>query len=91
MFRYVALIDGRAGAYGLVIPDLPGCSSGGRTMDEAVRNAQEAVSLWVGEMAAQGGMVPEPRTIEAAVADVEVAAAIAEGAALAFVPLVGEG
>ena len=67
MSRYVALVDGRAGAYGVVIPDLPGCSSGGRTMDEAVRNAQEAISLWVGEMMNQGGKIPAPRTIEAAV------------------------
>ena len=88
MSRYVALVDGRTGAYGVVIPDLPGCSSGGRTMDDAVRNAQEAVSLWVGEMMAQGGKIPAPRTIEAAVADAEIAAAIAEGAALALVPLV---
>ena len=88
MSRYVALVDGHASAYGVVIPDLPGCASGGRTIDEAVRNAQEAVSLWVGEMIAQGGKVPKPRTIEAAVADPEIAAAIAEGAALALVPLV---
>jgi predicted RNase H-like HicB family nuclease len=88
MSRYVALVDGRAGAVGVVVPDLPGCSSGGATVDEALRNAQEAVSLWVDEMLAQGGKVPAPRPLEAAFADPEIAAALGEGAALVLVPLV---
>src|SRR6202521_1204655 len=88
MSRYVALVDGRAGAIGVVVPDLPGCSSGGATVDEALRNAQEAVGLWVDEMLAQGGKVPVPRPLEAAFADPEIAAALGEGAVLALVPLV---
>jgi predicted RNase H-like HicB family nuclease len=88
MSRYVALVDGRAGAIGVVVPDLPGCSSGGGTVDEALRNAQEAVGLWADEMLAQGGKVPAPRPLEAAFADPEIAAALSEGAALALVPLV---
>ncbi len=44
--RYVALIDGEAGAYGVIVPDLPGCTSGGAATDEALRNAVEAVRLW---------------------------------------------
>ena len=27
--RYIALVDGNAGAYGVVVPDLPGCTSVG--------------------------------------------------------------
>jgi predicted RNase H-like HicB family nuclease len=88
MSRYIALVDGRAGAIGVVVPDLPGCSSGGATVDEALRNAQEAVSLWVDEMLAQEGKVPAPRPLEAAFADPEIMAALGEGAALALVPLV---
>ena len=45
--RYIALVDGSAGAYGVVVPDLPGCTSAGPTTDEALRNAVEAVRLWV--------------------------------------------
>lgn len=88
MSRYVALVDGQAGAYGVVMPDLPGCSSGGATVDEAVRNAQEAVSLWVDEMIAQGGEVPKPRPIEDVIADADVSDAVAAGAVLVLVPLV---
>jgi predicted RNase H-like HicB family nuclease len=87
--RYVALLDGRAGAYGVIVPDLPGCSSGGSTIDEAVANAQEAVALWADEMAAQGGEVPRPRSMEEALADPEIATAVHAGtSALIMVPLV---
>src|ERR1700687_3868846 len=41
--RYIALVDGNAGAYGVVVPDLPGCTSAGPTTDEALRTAVEAV------------------------------------------------
>jgi predicted RNase H-like HicB family nuclease len=88
MSRYVALVDGQAGAYGVVIPDLPGCFSGGASIDEALLNAQEAASLWADEMIVQGGEIPAPRAIETAMSDPDVAAAIGAGAVLALVPLV---
>jgi len=37
--RYGVLIDGRRGGYGVVFPDLPGCTAMGRTLDEALRHA----------------------------------------------------
>ena len=32
-------------AFGVVVPDLPGCFSAGETLDEAIQNAQEAIDL----------------------------------------------
>jgi predicted RNase H-like HicB family nuclease len=64
MARYVAIIDGRPGAFGVVIPDLPGCTSGGRTVDNALRNAVEAVTLWVEDARADGEQVPKPRSAD---------------------------
>ena len=32
-------------AYGVVVPDLPGCFSAGDTLDEAMENAKEAIEL----------------------------------------------
>jgi predicted RNase H-like HicB family nuclease len=90
MSRYVALVDGHAGVYGVVVPDLPGCSSGGATVDEAVANAQEAVSLWADAMIDQGGNIPPPRTIEEALADADIMAAVAQGAVIVLIPLVRE-
>jgi predicted RNase H-like HicB family nuclease len=88
MPRYAALVDGKTGAYGVVVPDLPGCTSGGRTTDEALRNAIEAVRLWAEDARADGEKLPRPRSIEALRRDPVVAEAIAEGAAIAMVPLV---
>ncbi len=86
MARYVASVGGRAGAYGVIVPDLPGCTSAGRTTDEALRNAIEAVRLWAEDAIADGEGLPAPRSVEALSADPEVAAALAEGVALAIVP-----
>jgi predicted RNase H-like HicB family nuclease len=87
MPRYVALVDGGAGAYGVTVPDLPGCTSGGSTTDEALRNAVGAVRLWAEDAIADGEKLPQPRSAEALRADPEVAGAIAAGAVLAIVPL----
>jgi predicted RNase H-like HicB family nuclease len=87
MPRYIALVDGKPGAYGVVVPDLPGCTSGGKTVDAALRNAIEAVRLWAEDSRADGEAMPRPRSIEAIRRDSEVAAALAEGAVLAMVPL----
>ena len=87
MARYVALVDGEAGAYGVTVPDLPGCTSAGRATDEALRNVVEAVRLWAEDAMADGEELPTPRSVEVLRADTEVAAALAEGAALAIAPL----
>ncbi|MEW7983382.1 MAG: type II toxin-antitoxin system HicB family antitoxin [Candidatus Sedimenticola endophacoides] len=34
-------------AWGVVVPDLPGCFSAGDTLDEAIDNAKEAIELWL--------------------------------------------
>lgn len=88
MARYVAIVDGTPGAYGIVVPDLPGCTSGGTTVDHALRNAVEAVTLWVEDARADGERIPRPRTAEKLRADPDVAAALSEGGVLAYVPLV---
>ncbi len=47
-------------AYGVVVPDLPGCFSAGDTVDEAVENSKEAISLWIETVLDDDGMVPAP-------------------------------
>ncbi len=34
-------------AFGVVVPDLPGCFSAGETLEEAIANAQEAIAAWI--------------------------------------------
>jgi predicted RNase H-like HicB family nuclease len=88
MARYVALIDGEAGAYGVTVPDLPGCTSGGSTVDESLRHPAEAIRLWAEDATADGEELPPPRSAGTLRVDPEVAQALADGAALAIVPLV---
>jgi predicted RNase H-like HicB family nuclease len=58
MARYVALVDGRSGSYGLTVPDLPGCTSAAATIDEVLRKATEAVRLWAEDALADGEKLP---------------------------------
>jgi predicted RNase H-like HicB family nuclease len=88
--RYTVLIDGNAGAYGVVFPDLPGCHAMGKTMDEAIANAGEALRDWIEVTEEEGRKVPLPRALEKLRRDPEVKAALAEGASLASVPLIRE-
>ena len=88
MPRYAALVDGKRGAYGVVIPDLPGCTAMGKTTDEALTNAAAAARAWAEVAKAEGMSIPKPRPVEVVRADPDVAAEIAEGAALSIVPLV---
>jgi predicted RNase H-like HicB family nuclease len=90
MARYIALIDGRAGAYGVVFPDLPGCTAMGKTMDDALAHAAEALRDWAEITEENGDKIPRPRALEALRRDPDVKAALTSGAGLAAVPLVRE-
>jgi predicted RNase H-like HicB family nuclease len=47
-------------AFGVAVPDLPGCFSGGDTLDEAVENSREAIALWIETVLDDNGTVPAP-------------------------------
>lgn len=65
--RYpIAIEPGDAGhAFGVVVPDLPGCFSAGDTLDEAIENAREAIELWLETVIDDGGAIPEPGAVAA--------------------------
>ena len=87
--RYPVVIDGKPGGYGVVVPDLPGCTSAGKTIEEALQNVVEAIELWV-RYARDGEALPRPRSIEALRKDRDVAETLAEGGVFAVVPVVFE-
>jgi predicted RNase H-like HicB family nuclease len=62
MVRYPILIEpGDANhAFGVVVPDLSGCFSGGDTLEEALVNARYAIADWIEVMLEIGGDVPSP-------------------------------
>ena len=51
-------------SYGVIVPDLPGCFSGGDTLDEAVEMAHEAVICHVGGLLEHGDRIPKQRPLE---------------------------
>ena len=52
-------------AWGVVAPDLPGCFSAGDTLDEAIANASEAITLWIETVLDDGGDIPKPGSVSA--------------------------
>src|ERR1700693_2389147 len=60
-------------AYGIVVPDLPGCFSAGDTLDEAMKNAEEAAIAWIEATLDSGRSVPAPSSLEAVRADPDYA------------------
>lgn len=64
--RYPIAIEpgGKKHAYGVVVPDLPGCFSAGDTLEQAMDNAREAIELWLETVIDRGGAVPRPQPIE---------------------------
>jgi predicted RNase H-like HicB family nuclease len=58
-------------AFGVVVPDLPGCFSAGDSLDEAIGNAKEAIELWMESVIGDGGPIPEASPIANHQADPE--------------------
>ena len=50
----------RRQAYGVVVPDLPGCFSAGATLEEALSNAREAILLHLDGLLDDRKPVPQP-------------------------------
>jgi predicted RNase H-like HicB family nuclease len=51
-------------AWGVVVPDLPGCFSAGDTMEEAMIQAEEAITGWIEAAIDDGQDIPAPSHIE---------------------------
>lgn len=66
MYYPVAIEPGtETEAFGVVVPDLPGCFSAGDTLEEAFIQAEEAITGWIETALDAGQTIPKPSTIEA--------------------------
>jgi predicted RNase H-like HicB family nuclease len=61
--------DGPKDGYGVVFPDLPGCTSSGDTGQEACERAFEALALHIEGMIEEGIPLPEPSPFNAPLPD----------------------
>jgi predicted RNase H-like HicB family nuclease len=89
MTRYVGLLDGAEGAYGIVVPDLPGCVAAGATINETVQNGVEAVRDWIIDAREDGEAIPTPRDMLALKSAPDIKNALQQGdAAFVMIPVV---
>lgn len=78
MAEYIALIHKDADSdYGVSFPDFPGCITAGTTLDEARREAAEALALHIDGMIEDGEAIPEPSSLEDVMAERENRDAVA--------------
>ena len=59
-YAYTVVIEKGENNYGAYVPDLPGCVSTGKTVEETQRNIQEAIEFHLEGMREDGDPIPEP-------------------------------
>ena len=65
MTGYIAVIrKDKHSDYGVEFPDLPGCVTAGKTIDEATNRAQEALTLHIEGLLQDGTELPSPSTLD---------------------------
>ena len=62
MKEYVVIFEKAGSNYSAYVPDLPGCITTGKTLDETERNIEEAISLYLDTLREEGKPFPEPTT-----------------------------
>jgi len=89
MTHYFALVDETASkdAFGVIFPDCPGCYAVGRSFDEAMGNAVEALREWMADRVASGFEPPPRRTAPELRADRSLAEDFGSGSVVASIPL----
>ena len=60
--RYAVVFEKSSTGYAAYVPDLPGCVTTGRTLEETEKLIQEAIEFHVEGMRLHGERVPEPTT-----------------------------
>lgn len=53
-------------AYIVSVPELPGCMADGKTPEEAVKEAQIVIDMWIESALEDGETIPEPSLFNSA-------------------------
>ena len=63
MYRYEIIIywSNEDNAFIAEVPELPGCIAHGDTPEKALKNAKEAMQLWIDTAKEFGDPIPEPK------------------------------
>ena len=63
MRKYAVVVERGANNYSTYVPDLPGCVTTGRTVEEIKTNILEAIELHLEGLAEDGSPVPESTSV----------------------------
>lgn len=63
MTQYVGILDGSGKAYGVRLPDLPGCYGAGATPEAAIADAMSAARDWLSHRETKNETAPKARTM----------------------------
>jgi predicted RNase H-like HicB family nuclease len=61
--RYAVVIEKAPDNYSVYVPDVPGCVSAGKTVEEALANIREALSFHFDGMREDGQPLPDPQSL----------------------------
>jgi len=69
---YPAIVEFASEGFGVLFPDLPGCTTAGATMQEAARNAEDALQAHIDLAAEHREPLPRPSEIDAIIVDADI-------------------
>lgn len=62
MTEYLVIFEWAGRNYSAYAPDLPGCVTTGKTLDETESNMREAIALYIEALQEDGKPIPKPTT-----------------------------
>ena len=65
--RYAIVIESAGNNFSAYVPDLPGCVTTGRTVEETKRNMAEAIAFHLDGMIEDGAAIPGPAAVVSSV------------------------
>jgi predicted RNase H-like HicB family nuclease len=63
MSRYLIVIENAGANFSAYSPDLPGCVSTGKTVEETRKNMEEAIEFHLEGLREDGLPIPEPNSV----------------------------
>ena len=62
MIEYLVIFEKAGDNYSAYVPDLPGCITTGKTLDDTERNIRKAIDLYLDTLREEGKPIPQPTT-----------------------------
>jgi predicted RNase H-like HicB family nuclease len=69
---YPAIVEADSDGYSVFFPDVPGCASGGASLQEAAQNAEEALQAHLDLSEQHGDKLPEPSDLDTVQVDPDI-------------------